>query len=118
MFLSLKNRNFELIECRQISTNGFRGAGKNVLDPEEHTIAYTTDHPPSPLPGERKMYKEPIKIIPINQTEKLDEYSRINLAKVYPVEHNVKICDVGMVDKKHIKTLRLYYKKELKKDLS
>lgn len=63
------------------------------------------------------MNKQPIKIVPIDQTEKLDEYSRINLAKIYPVEHNVKVCNVGMVDENDIKILRSYYKTELKKDL-
>jgi hypothetical protein len=62
--------------------------------------------------------KDAIRIHPVNQTEKLDDTSRINLVKVYPVEHNVKLCEVGMVAPEDIRKLRTYYKNGLRNELS
>lgn len=117
---SLENQSFEnskLTDSRQISTNGGKGAAKTGLKQGEHAIAYTSAVPPPPLLEER-LSKEPIRINAVDQTEKLDATSRINLGKVYPVEHNVKICEVGMVAPADIRKLTAYYKNGLRKDLS
>lgn len=108
----------ELTATRQISTNGGQGAAKIGLKQGEHTIAYTSDVAPRPLLDEIYLTKDPIRINPVNQAEKLDEKSRINLCKVYPVEHNVKVCEVGMVASADIRKLTAYYKTGLRKDLS
>ena len=42
------------------------------------------------------MTKKPIKVNPL-PTQKLDPLSRINFAKIYTVEHNVRIMPVGQV---------------------
>lgn len=109
---------FKLTSFRQISTNGGKGAAKTGLKQGEHTIAYTSTVAPPPLSEEKYLTKEPIRINPVSQAEKLDATSRINLGKVYPVEHNVKICEVGMVDSADIRKLTAYYKTGLRKDLS
>ena len=54
------------------------------------------------------MNKDPIRIIPVDQSEKLDPLSRVNLAKRYPMEHNIKVKEVGMVDQAHLKKLKGY----------
>lgn len=84
---------------------------------KEHAIAYTSDEPPGQLPGETQVTKS-IKINPINLLEKLDAASRINLTKLYPVEHNVKVFEVGMVTSDDIRKLRLYYKNALEDELN
>ena len=109
--------NSRLTEVRQISTNGGKGATKIGLRQGDHAIAYTSAVPPPLLPEERYLNKDPIRINPVNQTEKLDALSRINLGKVYPVEHNVKVCNVGMVDSADIRKLTRYYKTGLRNDL-
>lgn len=110
-------RRFQLTRTRQISTNGGRGAAKKGLKQNEHAIAYTSIEAPSPMPDEH-ITKEPIRVVPVNETEKLDEKSRINLEKIYPVEHNVKVCEVGMVAESDIRKLTAYYKNGLQNDIN
>jgi hypothetical protein len=40
---------------------------------------------------------EPIRMTPEDYRNQLDEASRINLAKPYTVEHNIKVCFIGYV---------------------
>lgn len=108
----------KLIAIRQISTNGGKGAAKSGLKQGEHAIAHTSAVAPPPLLEEKYLTKDPIRILPVNQTEKLDDKSRINLGKVYPVEHNVKVCEVGMVAPTDIRKLTTYYKTGLRNDLN
>jgi hypothetical protein len=39
----------------------------------------------------------PIRVKPVKRIDKLDKMSRLNYAKVYNVEHNVKVYDFGVV---------------------
>jgi len=71
---------------------------------------YSSNQPPTKLPGEKKLNKDPIRICIVNEEEKLDVLSRINLAKTYPVEHNVKVKHVGMVRPEDLKKLKAYWK--------
>lgn len=43
------------------------------------------------------MVKQPIAIDPASPREKLDQMSRLNFGKVYTVEFNVKVRNVGTV---------------------
>ena len=56
------------------------------------------------------MNKDPIRIIPVNSSEKLDPLSRVHLGKTYPMEHNIKVEEVGTVDPTHWKRLSAYWK--------
>ena len=73
---------------------------------------YTGSKAPAKLAGE-KINKEPIQVIPLNPSRKLDERSRVNLAKTYPVEHNVKVMEIGEIRGQHLKTLVEYWKEML-----
>ena len=75
-------------------------------------MIYSDDVPPPKLPGETQMNKPAIHMDPLNQSRKLDPASRADLAKTYPVEHNVKVQKVGMISPVHLKRL-LGYVKEL-----
>jgi hypothetical protein len=44
---------------------------------------------------------EPIRVEPCQKTNTMDPMARLNYLKVYPVEHNVKVYDFGMVHKDH-----------------
>lgn len=67
---------------------------------EHHTIVYSRDKPHY-IHGEKEkgLTKKPIKIV-CNARHSLDERSRLNYAKTYTVEHNVKVCFIGKIDKK------------------
>ena len=73
-------------------------------------MLFTGDVAPPKLSNETKMNKEPIQMIPVDQTEKLDPKSRVDLAKTFPVEHNVKVKNVGMISSHHLKRLVQYVK--------
>jgi hypothetical protein len=47
------------------------------------------------------MTKKPIRMIPDTSEHHLDDASRINYAKVYTVEHNVKVYFIGKISRKY-----------------
>jgi hypothetical protein len=96
--------------CSHISTHGGRACTKPGLDQRKHTIVYTGAQPPPKLAGENRLNKDPIRIIPIDQTEKLDPLSRVNLAKLYAIEHNIRVKEVGKVSQGDMKKLQEYYR--------
>jgi len=51
--------------------------------------------------GERKLVKKPVRVICTSNKEKLDVASRVNYSKLYTVEHNLKVCFIGEIDKAH-----------------
>jgi hypothetical protein len=71
-------------------------------------MVYTGEWPPAKLLGEEKMNKDPIKMEPINGTERIDAKSRVNLGKLHVIEHNVKIMPVGMIAQSDIRRLKAY----------
>jgi hypothetical protein len=77
---------------------------------EDHTIICTEK--PTTLPGERErgLHMKPIRVIPVNARHKLHQASRLDYAKLYTVEFNVKVCFIGQVHKSSIEQLILDYK--------
>jgi hypothetical protein len=59
-------------------------------------------------PGE-KIVKNPIAVNPAGPGQKLHPKSRINFDKMYSVEYNVKVMDVGKVADESIHNLSLYF---------
>jgi hypothetical protein len=92
-----------LFANRPILTYGRQGTSKLGVKPEHHAILYTatnnTHKPPSELPGEHMLPNTPIRIEPLTPRHILDSTSRLNYAKTYTVEHNVKVCFIGKVHK-------------------
>lgn len=96
----------------RISThNGHGTVGKLMLQ-REHSIIYTGEEAPKKFPEEKKLNKDPIRVIPVNSSEALESASRVNYAKPYPIEHNVKVCEVGMVARTDIRKITHYYQQE------
>ncbi|PMD47651.1 hypothetical protein L207DRAFT_576419 [Hyaloscypha variabilis F] len=85
--------------CIPILTYGYQGVLKPGVHPETHTVVYSNPRDgPRFLKGEKKLIrKKPIKIDIKDPSEKLDPISRLNYAKIYTVEHNVKVLFIGKV---------------------
>lgn len=58
--------------------------------------------PLNKLPGEAGMKKVLIRIIPHHPAENLDPLSRINLSRIHPIEYNVKIKNIRLVEKESL----------------
>jgi hypothetical protein len=99
-----------------------QGVTKPGLSKWQHAIAYTSKEPEL-LPGEEPAEGEygmmaAIRVKPKSRQEKLQKESRINFAKIYTVEHNVKVCEFGDVHEKHLGTLRKQWKYVLDCDIN
>jgi len=94
-----------MIIIRPILTYGGQGTKKRGLHAEFHAQIYTLDKnqkkAPPLEPGELPLTKKAIRVDPISPSHKLDSASRLNYAKLYTVEHNVKVYFVGRVAKRY-----------------
>lgn len=79
---------------RPILTYGRQGLGKPGIHPEYHSIIYSTRDPPE---LDFTPYLVPVRFEGKNARHKLDICSLINYAKIYPVEHNVKVQFIGWI---------------------
>jgi hypothetical protein len=94
---------------RPITTYGGRGTLKTGLDQGQHAIIYMQGQAPARLAAETGMVKEPLQVIPA-RNQKLSPMSRVNFAKMYTVEHNVKVMDVGKVSQDSLPKLIGYWR--------
>ena len=76
-------------------------------------MIYTPEPGPGRLQDENGMTKNPIKVLPTTPDQKLDPLSRINFAKVYTVEHNVRVMPVGQVSPGSMHLLVTYWQNEM-----
>ncbi|RFU32260.1 hypothetical protein B7463_g4072, partial [Scytalidium lignicola] len=98
-FIVINSRHPGHSTCIPILTYRGRGTTTRGVDPEMHSIVYSSEDPPGPQKGEDvKALKPPIKVVIGDMRNKLDRASRINYSKVYTVEHNVKVLFIGKVD--------------------
>jgi hypothetical protein len=95
-----------------ILTYGGKGTTKKGLDPTTHAIIYMSDQNPRRLAAETKMTKEPLAVDAASPDQKLDDLSRINFAKIYTVEYNVKIMPVGQVTASSLPYLTSYFRNQ------
>jgi hypothetical protein len=69
---------------------------------KDHAVIYMTanskEEPPAEYRGEN-LDKAPIRVNPKTPRDKLEPESRINYAKIYTVEHNVKVWFIGQISK-------------------
>lgn len=63
------------------------------------------------LPGEY-LVKDPIAITPADPTLTMQPASRLQFGKVYPIEMNVKVKDIGDVVPVDLSKLATYYAEE------
>lgn len=96
----------------RISTHGGQGAVGKLINQKEHGIVYMGETPPKKLAEEKNLHKDPIQITPADKSQNLHPLSRIHYAKPYPVEHNVKVREVGMVSQRDRRKVMGYYQLE------
>jgi hypothetical protein len=106
---SMRNKGHSI--CLPILTYGMQGVLKYGVHPEDHAVVYTgKKNGPYLLHGEEGlMTKDPIRIEMNTPSERLDPLSRLNFAKLYTVEHNVKVSFIGRVAKNYERALMVAY---------
>jgi hypothetical protein len=77
-------------------TYGYQGTNKPGVKAEYHAMIYTGREVPSSLPGEQ-LVRRAVRVEPSSPEEKLDPKSRVNYAKVYTIEHNIRVCFIGKI---------------------
>lgn len=90
-----------------ILTYGGQGTTKKGVRDTTHAIIFT-GKVPIPIKGE-KMTKEPVRMSPESPEHHLDRASRINYAKIYTVEHNVKVQFIGTIKGKYQQQVTIDY---------
>ncbi|KFY22397.1 hypothetical protein V493_06635 [Pseudogymnoascus sp. VKM F-4281 (FW-2241)] len=92
--------------CLPILTYGKRATTKSGVKPEHHAIIYTafknpqnSRQPPDEVEGESYLPNTPIRVVPTKPRHQLDPRSRLNYAKVYTVEHNIRVSFLGNIHK-------------------
>ncbi|PSN72336.1 hypothetical protein BS50DRAFT_630385 [Corynespora cassiicola Philippines] len=118
-------RRFIVVEARSgfvyacpISTYSKRGTTKPGCNPYEHAIAYFRGTRPTLVMGETALPKDPIAIVPADPNEVMHPASRVQFGKVYPIECNVKVKDIGDVAPEDMARFLLYYREENRPDQS
>lgn len=85
--------------CLPILTYGGQGCTKWGVHAEDHAVIYWKSYP-GLFDGE-DITKKSIRVEITDPSHKLDPASRLNYAKVYTVEHNVKVHFIGQVAKSY-----------------
>ncbi|RAL64210.1 hypothetical protein DID88_002102 [Monilinia fructigena] len=99
-----------IVFCLPIMSYEGRATTKPGLYAEDHAIIHTTPNARL-VPNEdgNRMIFRPVKVIPESKRHSLDSASRINYAKVYTVEYNVKVWFIGHVDRDSESTVKESY---------
>ncbi|KAM3067749.1 hypothetical protein ACMFMG_011485 [Clarireedia jacksonii] len=97
--------------CSPVHTYGGQGTLKPRLDAEEHAAIYVKGTEPV-IREEEKMTVEPFPVIVEDnanndcEAQVLHPMSRINLGKIYTVEHYSRVLKIGRIDPGHLMRLR------------
>lgn len=108
--------------CWAVPINTYRGLGVtrpgfNAADVQAHAIIHMDGSKPISLPGEPRMQKMPIVVDKAGEDKKLDPASRIRFDKVFSIEYNVKVKNVGKISQKSMSYFRRYWQAEANKAL-
>lgn len=90
--------NTEVKAKRPINTYSFQGVNKNGVHADNHAVIYS-EYTPTFLPGEKEkgLVRPAILMVPNSPANKLHPASRLNYAKLYTIEYNVKVRFIGYV---------------------
>lgn len=105
-----------LTSLSPIYTYGNRATTKSGVDPSEHAIIHIQDTRPSLVPGEATLEKKSIAVVPAGSGVRLAPASRINFGIQYPIQHNVKVKDLGTVCGEDMPYLIGYFRMEKDKE--
>lgn len=102
--------------CIPINTYAGKGVLKGGLSQETrqaHAVIYSANTKPFMNPEESSMIiKQPIAVHMASSDQKLDEMSRIDFSKVYTVEWNVKVMNIGKVTRESMPIFEGYWHNE------
>jgi len=92
-------------------TYGQQGVAKYGTTKWHHAIIWSGTQEPRPRSNELPVDGEygmmtSIRVVPKLKSDKLDSMSRVNFAKIYTVEHNVKVYNFGNVHEDSLPVLR------------
>lgn len=98
-----------------VFTYGGQATLKPGCRPVEHAIIYySTLQSPILLPNETVLPKQPIGVLPsVGHQQPMSTASRVRFGKVYPIDWNVKVKDLGKVVDGDMERLLAYYVNEL-----
>jgi hypothetical protein len=103
-----------------INTYNYQGVAKKGLSPEDrqaHSIIYMDDTKPAIHLAEKgMMFKSLIAVSVASSEQKLHYMSRINFGKVYSVEWNVKVMNVGKVHRDSMFNFESYSRNEIARE--
>ncbi|KAH7081325.1 hypothetical protein BKA63DRAFT_503599 [Paraphoma chrysanthemicola] len=105
-FLVVRNKG-SFSQCIPIQTYKGRGTTKPGIIASDHGVIHSSIEAPNLIAGEN-ITKYSIRVQPTSN-ESLDPASRVNYAKAYAVEHNVKVLDIGMVVEGHRYLIESYF---------
>ncbi|CAN9461435.1 unnamed protein product [Alternaria alternata] len=84
--------------CLPIQTYGGQATTKPGVNPQDHAAVVAENDQVKYLPNEAELAKMPLYIKVENaSTGPIDPASRINFAKIYTVEYNVKVWKIGRI---------------------
>jgi hypothetical protein len=103
--------------CIPINTYNRQGVAKKGLSPQDrkaHCVIHMDNTDPATDQREQGlMTKKPIAVTAANLEQKLHHMSRLNFGKVYSVEWNVKVMDVGKVNADSMAAFTGYWRNEV-----
>jgi len=92
--------------CCPIQTYQKRGTTKSRINVENHAIVYAAGSEPKLLPEEESLAMGSFQIVMEDKSVTIDQSSRLNFGKVYTVEHNIKVRNVGKINKESLPRLK------------
>ncbi|KAF2802502.1 uncharacterized protein BDZ99DRAFT_576869 [Mytilinidion resinicola] len=90
--------------CVPVHTYGNRGTAKPGITPGDHAASVLVDGSYTLQDSEEELTKAPIHVVRENLAVSIDPASRINFAKVYTVDYNLRVKNIGRIhppDLKH-----------------
>ena len=105
-----------LTSLSPIFTYGNRATTKSGVEPSEHAIVHIQGTRPWLVPGETTLEKKSIAVVPAGSGVRLAPASRINFGIQHPIQHNVKVKDLGTVCVEDMPYLIAYFRMERDKE--
>jgi hypothetical protein len=105
----VSNIDFFANVTRSIRAYDRHGESARDIIKKNHAVIFTGRRTPDPKHGEHGMLP-PIRVKLRRRGDALDEMSRLDYGKVFTVEHNVKVYEIGMVDPIYKNRLELEFR--------
>ncbi|KAE8447117.1 hypothetical protein EG329_011101 [Mollisiaceae sp. DMI_Dod_QoI] len=94
-------------QCLPVTTYNGKGYKKGGINLNAHGLIYSAGDAPIEVPD---ITKRPLKVRPAKNGERVNSNSYVNYGRVYCVDTNVKVKDLGELDSDSRKLLRWYYR--------